>query len=405
MFSYLREKIGINREMAAVLVAMGLSILAMSLLNPVLPLYLSSINVGTVLLGSMMSAAWFGMAVGEVGWGWLADRIGIRVAMLAGTFFTGLSVLMFVFTTSVPLIFAIFTVWGFLRSAIFGPVRGYIGSYSPLNKKATFMAFSAVMLSASSSLGALPSGFLADSLGYHSVFFTSLGASVIGGIIVISAIKNRSDQTANTRYESELETMSPQNRFSFLSLIPQCVVTALMFLGKGFTLTFLPLFATEVVEIGVAMVGILFTAEGLTNLVLSVPMGMLADRIGKKAMMVIGLVISAGAMAGIVFADSFTWVILFMILNGAGMAAFSPAALSMFSDSVPLHRQNTAMGFYGGICENVGIFGGSALGGIIWESLGYQFTFYTGAIACGLAVLACCVLIKKPKTDRATLPG
>ena len=176
-----------------------------------------------------------------------------------------------------------------------------------------------------------------------------------------------------------------------------------MFLGKGFTLTFLPLFATDVVGIDISMVGILFTAEGFTNLVLSVPMGMLADHLGEKAMMIIGLVISAGAIAGIVFADSFTWVILFMILNGAGMAAFSPAALSMFSDSVPRHRQNTAMGFYGGICENVGILGGSALGGVIWESLGYQYTFYTGAIACGLAALTCCVLIKRPKPDATAL--
>jgi MFS family permease len=352
----------------------------------------------------MLSVAWLGMAVGEVGWGWLADRIGIRIAMLAGTVFTGLSVLMFVFTESIPVIFIIFIVWGFLRSAIFGPVRGYIGAYSPPEKKATFMAFSAVMLSASSSLGALPSGFLADSLGYHSVFYTSLGASLIGGLIVIVTIKNRSAHSAGTRYETTVKPMPQEKKFSFFSLTPQCIVTALMFLGKGFALTFLSLFATKVVGIDIAMVGILFTVDGITNLTLSVPMGMLADRLGKKSMMIIGLAISAGAMAGIAFADSFGWIVLCMILNGAGMAAFSPAALSLFSDSVPHHRQNTAMGLYGGICENVGILGGSALGGVIWESLGYQFTFFTGAIACGLAAIACYVLIRNQKTSTIILP-
>jgi hypothetical protein len=38
ILSYLREKSSINGEMAAVLATMGLSILAMSLLNPILPL-------------------------------------------------------------------------------------------------------------------------------------------------------------------------------------------------------------------------------------------------------------------------------------------------------------------------------------------------------------------------------
>jgi len=95
----------------------------------------------------------------------------------------------------------------------------------------------------------------------------------------------------------------------------------------------------------------------MVNLVLSVPMGMLADRVGKKAMMISGLITSAGAMVGISFAGNFGWLVLFMILNGVGIALFSPAALGLLSDSVPFHRQSTAMGFYGGVCRTHSSFG------------------------------------------------
>ena len=131
----------------------------------------------------------------------------------------------------------------------------------------------------------------------------------------------------------------------------------------------------------------LFTTGGLVNLFLSVPMGMVADRVGKKAMMTGGLVASTGALAGIAFAANFGWLILFIAL-------FSPAALGLLSDSVPPHRQSTAMGLYGGICENIGIMGGALLGGIIWEAWGPHQTFISGALACGLAAIVCLALVK-----------
>jgi MFS family permease len=382
--------------MAAVLAVVGLAVLAMSLLNPILPLYLTSIGIGPVLLGSMLSVAMIGMAIGETGWGWLADRTGIRVAMIAGTFFSGLSVLLFVFTQNVPAIFGIFFLWGFLRSAVFGPGRGYIGMAAPPSGKATFMALSAVMLSVSRSFGALPSGFLVDSLGYASVFYASLGVSFLGGVILLAGLKQRPPPAEKVQREGGFEGIAPPAaRFNLFSLTPQCAVTALRFLGTGSMMTFLPLLATQVVGVDVTMVGVLFTINGLVNLLLAVPMGMLADRVGKRAMMIGGLIVSAGAIVGIAFAGSFAWLVLFVILEGAGMGMFSPAALGLLSDSVPLHRQSTAMGFYGGVCENIGIIGGSALGGVIWDALGPRQTFLTGALASGLGAIVCLALVKK----------
>jgi PPP family 3-phenylpropionic acid transporter len=394
----LQKRIGITGEMTAVLTIMGLTTLAMSLPNPVLPLYLTSIDIGPALLGTMLSVAMFGMAIGEAGWGWLADKTGLKLAMIMGTFFTGLSVLMFVFTRNVPLIFVIFFIWGFLRSAVFGPIRGYIGTAAPPHKKATFMALSAVMLSASSSLGALPSGFLVDSLGYHSVFYTSLVVSIIGGIVVLSGLKNNKGISEKASEKETSEGISSKPVFNPFSLTPMCLVTALRFFGLGCMMTFLSLFATEEAGVDITLVGVLFTIGGLVNVVLTIPTGILADRLGKKNIMIAGMIVSAGAMVGIAYSGSFTWLVIYMIVNSLGMALFSPAALGLLSDSVPRNRQSTAMGFYGGICENVGILAGSALGGVIWDTVSPQSTFFSGAIACGLGAVLCAVLVKNIRT-------
>jgi MFS family permease len=401
MLKRLQRQFGITGELAAILVVMGLTTLSMSLPNPVLPLYLKSIDISAAVTGTMLSVGMLGMAIGETGWGYLADRFGSRLAFITGTFLTGLSVLLFVFTQNVPAIFGIFFLWGFLRSAVFGPVRGYIANAAPPGKIATYMAFSAVMLSASSSLGGLPSGFLVSSFGYHSVFYTSLGFSIIAGLVAVTCIRHKNAARPAEISEEAAEPPAPEeHRFSLLSLTPMCLVTALRFFGMGSLMTFIPLFADEKIGISVELVGVLFTVGGLANLAMSIPMGILADRLGKKNVMTAGMVVSAAAMAGTAFAGNFGMLVLFMVLNNVGMALFSPAALGLLSDSVPRNRQSTAMGFYGGVCENVGILGGSALGGVIWDAINPEATFFAGAVACGIGALLCMIWVKNVKAGQ-----
>ena len=130
-------------------------------------------------------------------------------------------------------------------------------------------------------------------------------------------------------------------------------------------------------------------------MVLGLPMGMLADRIGKKRSMIIGLLLSATALAGIAFGKSFSWLIVFVIIRSMGFSIFSPAALGLLSDSVPLQKQSTVMGVYGGVCENTGIVAGSALGGFVWSALSPQATFLMGAISASLGALICLTLLER----------
>jgi len=386
----------LNRELVIVIIVMGLGVLAMSILQPVLPLYLTSIGVSPEVLGLMFSTAMLGMVLGESSWGWVADKTGLRLPLTMGTAISGLLVLCFAFAHSVPLIFLIFFVWGTLRSALFGPGRGYIGATAPPLRKATFMAIISVMLSVSRSIGALPSGFIVDTWGYDAVFFVSCGIALLGGMLVLLGLRRPpSPETASVKDTTEwpgslLSSAAPVYR----PLVPQCLVATLQFLGLGIFMTFLPLLATQEVGVSATEVGILFTIGGIAMVVLGIPMGMLADRVGKKALMMTGLAVSAGALAGTAFAGSYAMLMVFVILRSAGMAMFSPAALGLLSDSVPVRRQSTVMGIYGGVCENTGIIAGSALGGVIWSTWGPQMTFITGTVSACLGVVLCLFLVR-----------
>ena len=394
----------ISREFALIIAVMGLGVFAMSVLGPVLPLYLTSIDVSPEVLGFMFSVAMVGMLIGEGYWGWVADRIGLQLPLSVGTFVSGLVVLCFLLTQNIAALFAIFFFWGLVRSALFGPGRGYTGTTAPPLKKATYMALISVMLSASRSLGALPSGFIADHWGYRWVFLISGGISLLGSILVITGLRKARLPQSETPTDS---VSLPDRQIAvpvYRRLTAQCAVAFFHWLGLGIMMTFLPLLATQVVGVSDTHVGILFTIGGIVTVVLAIPMGMLADRKGKRTLMIFGLLVSAGGMLGIAFVSSFPLLILFVVIRSLGMVMFSPAALGLLSDSVPLQRQSTVMGVYGSVCENTGVITGSALGGLIWSAWGPQVTFLTGAVSAGLGLAICLGLVRE-KTSRNSNPS
>ena len=394
----------INRELLSVMAVIGLSVMAMAVLQPVLPLYLTSIRVNPTTLGLMFSVAMAGMVLGESTGGWIADKAGLKIPLAIGTFLCAPVVFAFTLTQNTSAIFLIFLFWGIFRAAIFGPTRGYIGINVPFASKATFMGIYGATLAIARSLGALMSGFIADNLGYDWNFYISTGISVIAGLLVLGGLQKIPLVKLRPPLPSPPTSGSPLPKpsYRYWPFIIQCVVAALAFLGSG-VISFLPLLATQVVGVQATQVGILFTIGNLAGAALLIPLGRLADRRGKRVLMIIGLMVSAIGLAGCASASNFGWLTGYFIINSIGQAMFSPAAVALLSDTVPFEWQNTAMGVYGA-CEDVGAIAGSALGGVVWTAWEPPATFILGAISFGLGALICFSLIRE-KSPGVRLPS
>jgi MFS family permease len=155
----------------------------------------------------------------------------------------------------------------------------------------------------------------------------------------------------------------------------------------------------EVAGVAVTEVGILFTISALVNAALLIPMGRLSDRTNKRILMIGGLLVIAVGLAGLALAKDFPGLVAAVVIQGIGTAMFSPAAISLLSDTVPLNWQNTAMGIYGA-CEDIGVVVGSALGGFVWSALGSSSAFLlvgmTAAILGAIVAFTLPRAVKKP---------
>jgi MFS family permease len=390
----------LNRELVSVIAIVSLAGMTMSVLSPVMPLYLTSIGITPAMIGFMSSLAMVGMVFGESAGGWLADKVGIRIPLGIGTLFCTPILLLFTFTQNVPFIFTLFLAWGIIRAGVFGPGRGYIGKTVPLTHKATYLAVYAASMSVSRSIGSFIGGLVGERLGYDYNFYFAAGIALAGGLLVIFALRkiplNNPALPSPTRIATGTPVKAPYRSRAFIS---QCAIATIAWLPIGVVGSFLPLLAADVAKVKETEIGLLFTISSLVGAALIIPLGRMSDRRNKKTMIIIGLIVTAAGIAWIAIAGSYGEFVAALIVEIIGQAIFGPAAVALLSETVPQHWQGTAMGVYGGF-EDLGVVIGAALAGIVWESLGPQSAFLIlGAAPPALAALMAFTLLKSRKVQ------
>lgn len=149
-----------------------------------------------------------------------------------------------------------------------------------------------------------------------------------------------------------------------------------------------------------AIIDAMASAFLISNFVFQYPVGWLADRWGRKQVMILGLLIQAVLSAlYIPITDPVLFVAL-RFLEGMGAAALLPAARALIIDSVPAEQQGEAYGIYGAFF-NAGFLLGPGIGGLL-AILGYSSVFIGAVLFRLLGVVIVIFLIKQVSQSRTT---
>ena len=127
--------------------------------------------------------------------------------------------------------------------------------------------------------------------------------------------------------------------------------------------------------------------------------GRLADTVGHRKMVVLGVIIFAGAsgMCGLTPKGSFAeaWIVGFRAVQGAGGAIMFPAALAIVVQTFPLHERGKALALFFGIAGGLTSIG-PILGGYLTEWTWRAIFWVNIPVALVALVL---IEISKPVTD------
>lgn len=140
-------------------------------------------------------------------------------------------------------------------------------------------------------------------------------------------------------------------------------------------------------EINYKKIGLLITVFTLPGIFLTPVLGILADRFGRKTILVPALFLFAIAGFACSQADSFRTLVILRFIQGIGAASLGSLNVTLIGDIFPPKQRATAMGFNASVLS-VGTalypFIGGAIATIAWN---FPFYFPLMAIPAGLMVL------------------
>ncbi|MBM2832466.1 MAG: transporter, partial [Dehalococcoidia bacterium] len=167
-------------------------------------------------------------------------------------------------------------------------------------------------------------------------------------------------------------------------LVSLCVTTFFIMIGQGIISPVMPLYVKSF-GISVTMVGVAIGMFGFARLTANIPIGYVAQRYGKRVLLVGGPVVSAAAALLMAFASSYPELIAYRFLSGLGSAMYVTGSVIYIADVTGTHNRAR----YLSLQEGSIVFGGSVgpvVGGLTADLWGLRapFLFLAGFCLVGI---------------------
>ncbi len=183
-----------------------------------------------------------------------------------------------------------------------------------------------------------------------------------------------------------------------------CITTATFtdLVAYSVSVPVLPDFAARF-NAGPAMIGLLFASFGFTLLILSIPMGAISDRIGRKGPMIAGLALLAISTIAFAFAQSLPMLFAARLVQGAADGITWIVGFAMIADLYGPNERGRAMGL-AMAGSTLGIIIGPVLGGWLYEAGGIRLPFLVVAAMAIVDLVAFAIVAPRTKGTGASAP-
>ncbi len=181
-------------------------------------------------------------------------------------------------------------------------------------------------------------------------------------------------------------TNEPSDRFGGIPrlyrenpmLLTLSIIMFTNMMGFGMIVPVIPLYG-RTFEVSSAMVGLLVTSFGVARLIFNIPAGRLADRIGRRKLLIGGPLISACG-ASLAFLSPDFWLLMGALsIQGVGSAVYATAAMTTLADISTEENRGRMMSLHQGSLL-LGTSFGPSIGGFIGGSFGLEAVFLAAVI-------------------------
>lgn len=338
-----------------------------------LPKYLEALGASAPIIGFFGTAEDFFDAIYQYPGGWLADRAGRRRAFLTLVTVASAGYLVYLFSPSWPFLFlglALVMAWQSMASpAIFAVIADSL----PRERRAMGFTLQSILKRVPVVIAPLAGGILIARLGiikgiHLALLITLVLAATTLMLLRKITLTGPAPETTNMRAVWQ----------TFHSALKRLLVSDVIIrMCEGMTGVLTILYVTNILHYSAALFGILIAIQMVTSIVVYIPAGKIADRIGRKPF-VIATFLSFGLFPlAIILSSSLPLLILAFVIGGLREIG-EPSRKAMIVDFVQEGVRARSVGLYY-LVRSLSITPAAAIGGLLWR-FGPEIPFIVAGI-------------------------
>ncbi len=375
--------------------AMILANLGGNMYGPLEALYLKELGAGIAQIGLFYTLSQVIPLLLQILGGWVSDSLGrlkaIAIGSVAGIF------------VYIPLLLASRWEWVLVASALGAVTRSLIGpsfdafiaEHSAPENRGRLFGITQTLFGVVGVIGPLAGGFLVEALNFKGMIAIAAVLYILATIIRVGMAREASKTPGAPADPLTLASLKT-NLGAMLGLILAGGLFTWIMITDGvrdiffnMSFSFLSVYMQDIAALTISQIGIMNSIFGIATMVVMIPAGVLADKIGERVNIAVSflfLSFSIGMMA-LVPPASPAWVYaLCWVIAGLGVGLATPAYQSLISKAVPRRLRGVAFGLFS---TSLGLVSLPApvIGGYLWEKVSPQFPFLLTAIISLLAII------------------
>ena len=388
LLTKLADHLSLERNVSIASGAVFLLGLGEELWKKFLPKYLEALGASTPIIGLFGTAEDFFDAIYQYPGGWIADRLGRRHAFLIFIAIAAGGYLVYYFASSWPLVFvglALAMAWQSMASpAIFA----VIGDSLPQERRAMGFTLQSILKRVPIVIAPIIGGAMIVSLGIvkgvRTGLLITLALAALTFLLVLKVnIAIKASEATNIRGVWR----------SFHRALKRLLISDVIIrMCEGMTGVLTILYVTNVQGFSTARYGTLVAIQMVTSILVYVPAGKIADRIGRKPFVIATFVSFALFPLAVMMATSFAFLIIAFIIGGLREIG-EPSRKAMIVDFAREDLRARSVGLYY-LVRSLSITPAAAIGGLLWK-IAPQVPFVTAGVIGMIATIVFTVTVEE----------
>jgi len=372
------------------LLSVFMAMVGLGIISPIMPNYASDLGATGVYIGLIYSSFSLSRAILQTPVGRLADTYSKKKIIVAGLIIYTIISIVYTYVTSPEMLIIVRVFHGVGSSMMMPVAMAYAMNMTPKGEEGKYMGYLNTALFSGFGAGPFIGGYIYENYSTAMVFNTMSVLVAISLILTVLLVPDE-ESLGVKRREKPVPISKILGNRTLSSILIYRAVNAL---GRGTIMSFLPLFAVQILGLSSTYIGIILSTGIFLNAFLQTPMGILADRVNKSRLLMGGGLVGAVGYFYMVQTGTIVEIFVARMIVSIGGALSLPAVTAIMAEEGRELGSGSTVGVFN-TAMSIGQIVGPVFSGYLLDVYGMGSVFYFSGVISVLSVVAFWVISRR----------